>query len=485
MRLSQLLCDVQGVELTGADVEVNQIAYDSRKAGSGTVFVCIKGFQTDGHLYIGKAIEAGACAVVLEDDPGDLPVPVAKVLDARKALSLMAIRFYGAPAEKFRLIGITGTNGKTSVTYLIKSVLEEMGRRVGLIGTNQNMLGNKAVPSERTTPESLELQELFDRMAQGGADDVVMEVSSHSLALSRVYGCRYVCGAFTNLTQDHLDFHGTMEAYLEAKKILFQQSQAGVINLDEEAGRKILQDAPCEMTTYSALTEADVTASRIDLHETGVSFDLTHQGKTVRVQVGIPGSFSVYNALCAAAVCIRLGASLEMIQKGLRRAHGVKGRAEVAYACADYTVMIDYAHTPDGLENIIQTVRGFAKGRVVTLFGCGGDRDKTKRPKMGRIVQELSDFAIVTSDNPRTEAPGAIIDDILAGMDRKKKNFAVIENRREAIEYSLAHAKPGDVIILAGKGHETYQEIGGVKHHFDEREVLEEILQERLRKTEK
>lgn len=476
MRLKQLLKDYN-VKNEFDDAEITGIAYDSRKVKPGDVFVCISGFETDGHKYAGKAVEKGAAAVIAEHAV-DAGVPTAVVENTRHALSYAADVFYGHPSGKFRLVGVTGTNGKTTTTFLVKSILEKAGHKVGLIGTNKNMIGERELPSERTTPESLELTELFAEMAKEGADFVVMEVSSHSLSLSRVEFCEFDVGAFTNLTQDHLDFHKTMENYLAAKKKLFDMCKTGVINADDEGGRKILADCSCVSVSYGIDSAADILAGNIDYGAHGVDFDCDALGAAMRIHINTPGRFSVYNALAAVGICTALGISAEDISEGLRSVPGVCGRAEVVPTGRDYTAMIDYAHTPDGIENILKSIRGFAKGRIVILFGCGGDRDRTKRPKMGRIAGELADFCVVTSDNPRTEDPGEIIKEIIPGVEETGCPYTVIENRKEAIRYALDNAETGDVILLAGKGHETYQILKSGKIHFDEREIVHEILGE-------
>ena len=346
-----------------------------------------------------------------------------------------------------------------------------------MIGTNQNMVGDQVIPSKHTTPDSLELMQLFETMANAGADYVVMEVSSHSLALDRVTACTFDVGAFTNMTQDHLDFHKTMENYLAAKGILFQISRAGVINADDKASAYLLEHAACEtLLTYGIHAQCDVKAENVDLKEAGVGFDVLYQGRSRHVDLGIPGQFSVYNALTAIACLLAAGISFAEAVDGLCGAQGVKGRVEVVDIEAPYTVIIDYAHTPDGLLNVIHTIRGFTKGRLITVFGCGGDRDAGKRPKMGKVAASLSDFCVVTSDNPRTEDPNKIIEDILVGVKEGGGDYIVIPNRFSAIEYALDHAEKDDVVLLAGKGHETYQILADRTIDFDEREIVKKLL---------
>ena len=483
MELSLLLKDIPLVSVKGnCERDIKGICYDSRKVNNDFMFVCIVGFETDGHKYIDSALKSGASVILVQEGadipeiPQDITVLCAK--DTRKTLALISSAFYDHPEKKLKVIGVTGTNGKTTVTTLIKSVLEFEGKKCGLIGTNANMIGEEIIPTERTTPESLELFELFSKMEKQGVEYVIMEVSSHSLELCRVYGIEFEVGAFTNLTQDHLDFHITMENYLNAKKKLFDVSKTAVINADDDAGKTILGKCPCKAISYGIDEKADILASDIKISSRGVIFNIDSFGEKDTVRLGIPGRFSVYNALAAIGTVCALGISVFRAIEALTIAKGVMGRCEKVYTGKEYTVIIDYAHTPDGLENIIKTVREFAEGRVITLFGCGGDRDRTKRPIMGKIAGELSDYLIVTSDNPRTEEPSKIIDDIMVGVRKTSCEYIVIENRREAIDFALKFAKAGDCIILAGKGHETYQIIGKTKNHFDEREVIAECLGE-------
>ncbi len=484
MKLSALFADIPVTCVKGdMEKEITGICYDSRKTEPGFVFVCIVGYETDGHKYIESALLKGAVAVVVQDGAEIAEIPeeitVISVENTRKTLASLGAAFFGHPERKMNIIGITGTNGKTTVTTLIKSILEQEGKKVGLIGTNANMIGSTVLPTERTTPESFELYALFADMVDAGVEYVVMEVSSHSLELYRVYGIEYAVGAFTNLTQDHLDFHGTMENYLLAKKKLFSQSKCGVVNVDDAAGKTVMKDIPCPAIGFSVGGKGDMNAENVIVTAGGVTFDMTYQGKTYPVRLGIPGKFSVYNALTAIGAVVSAGVSVENAILALESAQGVMGRCETVPTDTDYTVIIDYAHTPDGLENILSTVREFTKNRVITLFGCGGDRDRTKRPLMGEIAAKLSDYCVVTSDNPRTENPTAIIEDIMVGVLKTDCPHIVIENRRDAIGYALEFAECGDTIVLAGKGHETYQIIGKTKNHFDEREVIKEYLKAR------
>ncbi len=478
MKLQDLLIDIADAQIhADPGVEISGVCYDSRAVKPGDMFVAVVGYASDGHKYINMALEKGASCVLCQSAPeGD--VPYVLTADTRKGLSLVSARFFGRPADTLKVIGITGTNGKTTTTNLIKNVIESvLGAKVGLIGTNANMIGEKIVDTERTTPESRDLQELFRKMVDAGCEYAIMEVSSHALYLDRVCGVTFEAAAFTNLTEDHLDFHYTMEEYARCKSLLFTQCRKAAANLDDEWCGTITGGSVCPVLGYSAKGQpAGLSAENIVLSSDGVAFDAIIDGGSTRVELGIPGMFSVYNALTTIAVCHELGISPEATAAVLKGSHGVMGRAEVVPTGRDFTVIIDYAHSPDALENIITTVKGYAPGRVVTLFGCGGDRDRLKRPIMGKIAVSLSDFVIVTSDNPRTEVPMDIIRDILPGVEGSDTPYVVVENRREAIHWAIENAQKDDIIILAGKGHETYQEINHIKHHFDEREVVAECL---------
>lgn len=483
MKLKDLLIGIKVLKITAdPEMEISNICYDSRKAESNCLFVAVTGFESDGHNYIDSAIKGGACCVICEREP-EQAVPFVLVTDSREALALSSKNYFGDPAAQMKLIGVTGTNGKTTTTMLIKHVLETVrGAKVGLVGTNQNMIGYTALPTERTTPESYELQKLFRQMADSGCEYAVMEVSSHSLALSRVCGIMFEVGVFTNLTQDHLDFHKTMEEYAAAKAKLFSACRYGVVNADDPWFETMLEKALCPVLTFSEVkNEVSLVAKDIKLSSSGVKFCALTTGCLERISLGIPGRFSVYNALAVIGCCMQLGINIEDIASALKTASGVKGRMEVVPTDGDYTILIDYAHTPDALENVLKSVQEVAQGRVVALFGCGGDRDKTKRPIMGAVAAEYADFVIVTSDNPRTEVPEEIISQITEGMSGSKTPRAVITDRREAIAYAIENHKPDDVIILAGKGHETYQIIGREKHHMDEREIVAEIMERRAR----
>ena len=481
MKLSQLLRGVSVREChADMEMEISGVSYDSRKTAAGDLFVAMTGYETDGHKFIPMARDKGAACVLCQERPqGEGPYVL--VEDSRLALAQVGRAWYGDPAASMKMVGVTGTNGKTTTTYLLKDILEQAaGAKVGLIGTNQNMIGSEVIPTERTTPESFELQGLLRRMADAGCTHVVMEVSSHALYLKRVEGIRFAVGIFTNLTQDHLDFHKTMENYCDAKALLFTRCDVGVYNADDPWAPRLMEEATCRKVSVGEHGDVpvDLAARNIVLTAEGVSFDAVTAEESVPVHVGIPGGFMVYNTLGVLAAARALGVSLEDSAGVLRHSAHVKGRVEVVPTPGAYTMLIDYAHTPDALENVLSAARGFAKGRVVALFGCGGDRDRTKRPKMGRIAADMADFVIVTSDNPRTEEPEDIIREILAGMEGTATPYAVVPNRIEAIRYAMDHAQPGDVIILAGKGHETYQIIGHEKRHLDEREVVADYVRE-------
>lgn len=476
MKLSEIL---KGINIKNSfeDKEITDVTQDSRAVSEGCLFVCIKGNTFDGHNAAREAVEKGAAAVLSQRDLG-LPSQVITE-DTRAVYSSVCANFYGNPADKLKLIGITGTNGKTTTTFLIKQILENAGKNVGLVGTVQNMVGNEVYPAKFTTPDPYELQKLFSLMVKAGCEYCVMEVSSQALAQGRVNGLVFEVGAFSNLTQDHLDYHKTFENYFEAKRILFKNCKTAVTNADDPHGLKIVEGLACKKVTYAVNTnDADFVAKNVKLLPTGVEYELVCDN-IGRVHCPIPGRFSVYNSLCAACVCITLGVDFGTVLQAVSASSGVKGRIEVVPTPGtDYTVIIDYAHSPDGLENIISSLQEIAKGRVVTVFGCGGDRDKTKRPKMGKIAAELSDYCVVTSDNPRSEDPHSIIEDILEGMKGVSTPYTVVENRKEAIRFAMEHAQKDDIILLAGKGHETYQILPTGTIHFDEREAVAQILQD-------
>lgn len=480
MKLAELLSGIEIKEgCYDPTLEVTGVSYDSRQTKPGEAFVAVPGFASDGYRFIPKALEKGAGVIICEREP-EQKTQYVQVPDCRRALAQLGANWYGHPADKMTMIGVTGTNGKTTITYLLKTVLEKtLGAKVGLIGTIQNMVGDTVIHTERTTPESFELQKLFSEMVEAGCTHCVMEVSSHALVLHRADEISFETGIFTNLTEDHLDFHKTMEAYCEAKAMLFTRCRHGVVNTDDAYAPKIMEHATCSLLRYAENDKtADLRAENIALCADHVSFTAKTKDESADIRLAIPGGFTVYNALAVVGAGLTLGIPLSKIADALETAEGVKGRVEVVPTPGKpYTVLIDYSHTPDSLENVLKTVRGFCKGRVIAVFGCGGDRDPFKRPIMGRIGAELADLSVVTSDNPRTEDPMAIIDAIVAGMKEGPHPYVVIENRVEAIKWAMTHAEQDDVIVLCGKGHETYQEVGHEKRHLDEREVVAAVLE--------
>ena len=500
MKLSQLLEGVRVVKLFQTmygrmvvthDVEVQRLQYDSRKVQRGDCFVAIRGSGTDGHEYAHQAINSGAVVIVVERDdaiPDSLCMHagVVKVVvsDSRKTLAILSSNFFGRPSERLTVIGVTGTNGKTTSTHLIKSVLEAAGQTVGLIGTIEYRMGNEILPATHTTPESLELNELLARMVKVGCSSVSMEVSSHALHQSRVHGIKFGAGVFTNLTQDHLDYHGTMEDYFQAKKILFDNLPADawvVTNRDDDWGRKIFSSSRSRTISYGFDAEADVKVINADLSVQGTTITVEYRGERTIVASPLVGRFNVYNSLTAFATGISFGIPMETIRKGIAGVSNVRGRFERIASPKGWTAIVDYAHTPDALEKSLRTIHDVMpkdrRGKVITVFGAGGDRDRTKRPVMGKIAGDLSDLCIVTSDNPRSEDPRAIVDDILGGMTARAQVLHQLD-RRKAIEHALGLAAAGDVVLIAGKGHEEYQIIGKQRLHFSDREVVEEFIRD-------
>lgn len=474
-------CILEGLRITG-------IQYDSRKVQLGNLFVAVKGFKSDGHDYIRQALDNGAIAIMVSDEAYcSVEYPWILVDDCRLALAQISSAFYGHPSEKLKLIGVTGTNGKTTTTNLICDIIESQGEKTGLIGTIHNRIGDRILEGSRTTPESLELQALFAEMVEEGIHYAVMEVSSHALELNRVACCDFDVAVFTNLTQDHLDYHITMENYCKAKTILFRMlgdngekaglAKTAVINIDDPWATHFMIASNAPVVTYSIHKDASLKAENVHVGAEGVSY--TVDG--IPVQLHLTGNFNVYNSLAAMAVGEALGFPVPAVIAALEQVGGIAGRFQTVPGTDGYSVIIDYAHTPDGLENVITTAQAFAKGRVITVFGCGGDRDRTKRPLMGEMAAKLSDYCVVTSDNPRTEDPEQILKDILPGVEKhmKPETYHVEVDRRTAIQYAVQMAQPGDVILLAGKGHENYQEVNGVKHHFDDYEVAQEAIQQK------
>ncbi len=474
MKRSELFYQIEHETALG-EIEISAVTNDSRKVTPGGLFVCIAGEHFDGHDHAAESLQKGAVAVVCERDLGFREQILVK--DTHAAYGALCGNWFGNPANRMKLIGVTGTNGKTTVTTLIKNVLMTCGIKSGLIGTIQNEIGDTVLPTDKTTPDAMDLQRLLRQMADAGCAYVVMEVSSHALAQHRIGNLHFDIAVFTNLSQDHLDYHKTMEDYFAAKRRLFDISDVGIINTDDVHGRQLSLLAKCEVVTCSVHNlQADYFADEIQCRPDGVSFVLKYRDILSRTEFPMPGLYSVQNALAVVAVCREAGVSIENIAKTLMTTAGVKGRSEIVPTGRDFTVICDYAHTPDGLENILPSLKAFAPGRLVTLFGCGGDRDATKRPLMGEAAAKHSDLVIVTSDNPRTEDPERIIADILLGVTKEKTPYVVIPNRREAIEYAIRNAQAKDTVVLAGKGHEDYQVVGSEKLHFDEREIVREVL---------
>lgn len=474
MLLSQLL---DGVSVLNeyTDREITGIAYDSRKAEEGFLFCAIPGETVDGHNFTASAAQKGAAVILAERSTAHTAAEVL-VADTRMAFQQVCANWYSHPEKQMKFLAVTGTNGKTSATQFIKSILDGMGIKAGLIGTVYNQIGAMTEPAEFTTPEPMQLFALLRRMADAEVQTVVMEVSSQAMDQRRADSLPFAVAGFTNLTQDHLDYHKTMENYKEAKARLFELAGKGVYNIDDAAGMEFSDRFGG--LTYSAKGKADLAATDIGIDVSGVAYRLHFCGQTADIKVSTPGLFTVHNTLCAAGVLLAAGYSFDRVVAGLNCIPKVPGRAEVITEGLPFDVMLDYAHTPDALENILTTIRTYAKGRIVTLFGCGGDRDRTKRPKMAAAAAKYSDFLIVTSDNPRTEDPEAIISEILMGLEGSSVPYKVIVNRKEAIGYAIQNAQPGDLILLAGKGHEDYQIIGKEKYPFDEKEIVKEFIEQ-------
>ncbi len=485
MKLSEILNGINDLKAKGSvDIQIENIAYDSRKVTADTLFVAIKGYDVDGHDYIEEAMKNGATAILLENVDKirniTLPENVTFIVtkDARFSLAIAACNFYGNPSRKFKLIGVTGTKGKTTTTYMIKTLLEAQGKKVGLIGTIENYIGEESLgESDRTTPESLELQKMFAKMVEEKVEYVVMEVSSQALKLNRVAGINFDIGVFTNFSKEHISEkeHSDMEEYFNSKMKLFGMCNRGFINIDDFRGARVKREAKCQVKTYGIDNTCDLLAKDITITNVGVDFKVKLTDRNERIKVDIPGRFSVYNSLAAISVALYYGCSPEIIKTALENIK-IPGRSELVPNKKELSIMIDYAHSPESLENILQAVKTYTKGRVIVVFGCGGDRDTTKRPIMGEIAGRIADYSIVTSDNPRTEDPELIVKDIEKGISKTKGKYEVIVDRREAIEKAIKMANKKDIVILAGKGHEPYQEINKVKYPFDERIIVKEII---------
>ncbi len=464
------------------DLEIHGVSYDSRTIKPGDLFVAISGLRVDGHDFVHEVTHKGAIAVLVEQVIDDLDLTQIVVPNTRLALGLVGANFYDHPAQKIRVLGVTGTNGKTTSTYLVKSILEQAGHKVGLIGTIETVIGDLVVESGRTTPESLDLQRLFSEMVDKGMDYVVMEVSSHALDLYRTMGTTFAGALFTNLSQDHLDFHTTMDEYFSAKAKLFTELDGpAIINVDDEWGRRLLTLPSATFSTYGVEEEADFRAEKIQLENGGISYILKSEAGQIPIYLKLAGYFNVYNSLGAAGLCLSQGISLSDVQTGLQLASGVPGRFERIDNAHDLSVVVDYAHTPHGLENVLNSARKLTpKGRVIVVFGAGGDRDTSKRPLMGAVAAKLADVVIITSDNPRSEDPGVICSSIEKGLlsTKPQVDYSIVVDRRTAIEEAIKMATPDDLVIVAGKGHETYQEFAWGRIHFDDREEVRRTIKE-------
>ena len=465
------------------DIEIKYITSDSRKVEKDNMFVAIKGFEQDGHKYIESAINKGATAILIDeeryDEFKDLDVVVLTAKNTRFILGKIACNFYDNPSKEFKLIGITGTKGKTTTSFMVKKILEESGKKVGLVGTVACYVGErKIMDSDRTTPEALELQEMFREMVNESCEYVIMEVSSQSIKLGRVDGCEFYLGLFTNLSEDHISAHEhpSMEDYYNCKCKLFDMTNEGIVNIDDIKGRELIKLKPnCKFSTYSVENESDLKAYNINITSKLTSFNVNLDNKEELVEVSIPGRFTVYNSLGAISICKKLGIESKYILSGLKKVV-VPGRSELVENDKGFTIMIDYAHSEKSLEEILKAVRSYTKGRIICVFGLGGDRDENNRPKMGRISGTLADFTIITSDNPRFDDPMKLAKDIEVGIKEVTNNYIILVDRKEAVEYAVRMAKKDDLVLLAGKGHETYQVIGKEKVPFSERQIVEETL---------
>lgn len=464
--------------------QITGLFYDSRKVILDSVFVCIKGAVSDGHEYVNEVISKGATVLVVQDDVAvnDPDVTILKVEDTRYALAVLSAAYFDHPAEKLKVIGVTGTKGKTTSTYMVKSILENAGYKVGLIGTIEAIIGDKKIPASNTTPESYVVQEYFSMMVKEGCTVAVMEVSSQGLMLHRTAGFLFEIGIFTNIEPDHIgpNEHTSFEEYMACKGLLFKQCKVGIVNIDDEHWETVLEGHTCKLETFGFSKEADLRAENVEMVTRPGYLGIAYDAKGLvdcRIEVDVPGKFSVYNSLTAIAICRHFNVDIEDMQKALKGAK-VKGRIEMVKVSDEFTLMIDYAHNAMSLESLLTSLREYHPKRLVCLFGCGGNRSKLRRYEMGEVSGKLADFTIITSDNPRFEEPQEIINDIKIGMAKTDGAYIEIIDRKEAIKYAIAHGQPGDVIVLAGKGHEDYQEIKGKKHHMDERELIAQVLEE-------
>ncbi|MBM7701770.1 UDP-N-acetylmuramoyl-L-alanyl-D-glutamate--2,6-diaminopimelate ligase [Metabacillus iocasae] len=486
MDLHTLLSHLHGFKnIPSENVEITSIEMDSREVKEGSLFICVKGYTVDGHDYAHMAVEKGARAIIAEK-PLNVNVPVVIVKDTKRAMAVLADSFYKQPTQKLHLIGVTGTNGKTTTTHLMEHIFKANKKKTGLIGTIEIRIGDDAYDVKNTTPESVTLQQTFHQMVEEQVDVAMMEVSSHALDLGRVHGCDFDVAVFTNLTQDHLDYHKTMDDYRRAKGLLFAQlgnaynhskPKFAILNVDDEATSEYIRSTAATVITYGIDKECDIRATNIQMTSAGTTFTLVTPTETAEVKMKLIGKFSVYNVLAATAACLVSGVSLSLIVEQLANIEGVSGRFEVVDEGQPFTVVVDYAHTPDSLENVLRTVKQFAKGSIYAIVGCGGDRDRTKRPLMANIAAENSTEAVLTSDNPRSEDPQQILEDMIKGISTS--NYVTIIDRKEAIQYAINKAERDDVIIIAGKGHETYQIIGSEVFDFDDREVARQLIREK------
>ncbi|MBP1968197.1 UDP-N-acetylmuramoyl-L-alanyl-D-glutamate--2,6-diaminopimelate ligase [Virgibacillus natechei] len=486
MKLTEVLLSLTFYEATSSieGIEVNNIEIDSRNVKPGSLFVCIDGFTVDGHDYVQQAVDNGAIAIIAEKKVTS-SVPTIFVPNSSRTLAMLAVTFYNNPTRTIPLIGVTGTNGKTTVTYLLDTIFNKHHKKTGVIGTIQMKIGEEIYPIENTTPDALLLQQSFKKMLDQHVDQAIMEVSSHALDIGRVYGCDFDIAIFTNLSQDHLDYHNSIDDYLRAKILLFAQlgntyhegtQKYAIINEDDPSSKLIKQSTAQHVLTYGYKNDADVMATHVKLHAEGTSFLLWTPIGTIDINSRLIGMFNVYNMLAASAAAIASNVPLDIIKYALESIKGVNGRFEPVATEQPYAVIVDYAHTPDSLENVLATMKDFAKKNIYVVIGCGGDRDRTKRPLMATVALQYADHAIFTSDNPRSEDPQSILDDMITGIDYDRRKYEVIEDRKEAIYKAIEHAQADDIVLIAGKGHETYQQIGHVKYDFDDRRIAEEAI---------
>lgn len=474
------------VQIPENNIEITSIEMDSREVQPGALFICINGYTVDGHDFAQTAVEKGAVAILAER-PLNVDVPVILVKSTKRAMAVLADAFYSHPTQKLRLIGVTGTNGKTTITHLIEHMFKAQQKKTGLIGTIEIRIGDQSYDVKNTTPESLTLQKTFGQMVEENVEVAMMEVSSHALDMGRVHGCDFDVAVFTNLTQDHLDYHETMDDYRRAKGLLFAQlgnayysdkrPKFAILNADDDASKEYIRSTAATVITYGIDNESDIRAKNIQMTNGGTTFTLVTPMESVDVTMQLVGKFSVYNVLAATAACLVSDMPLSIIVEEITKLQGVSGRFELVNENQDFTVIVDYAHTPDSLENVLQTVKQFATNNVYTIVGCGGDRDRTKRPIMASIAASYSTEAILTSDNPRSEDPEAILNDMEQGIETD--NFVTIVDRAEAIKFAVLKAQKDDVIVIAGKGHETYQIVGNQVLDFDDREVARKMIRER------